>query len=298
MKELEFGIYGKCIQLGSGKFKIYVTTEFGPRVIGGFIDGSDNIFANFPKTPFENVDTGFILYGGHRLWISPEVMPRTYAADNNRVEVTEHDDSIEFTANIEEESGLQKSIKIIPLENEKFKLIHKITNRNNWDVELAPWALSVMAPGGKAIIPQSRDKDRSPFVPDHNIMAWPYTDLKDKRLKIGNKYLILEQNSDTKSPCKIGINDEDGWIAYLNADKALVKYFPCFLDGEYPDNGCSVESYLCADFCEIETVGPLYQLAHGESAEHEEVWHGLSGIGNLDDDASINKNLIPHIATQ
>ena len=94
-------------------------------------------------------------------------------------------------------------------------------------------------------------------------------------------------------PCKVGFNCELGWIAYVNAGTALVKSFEHFIDAEYPDNGCSVESYTCSDFCEIETVAPLYSLEPGEAAEHVEVWHGIAGLPRIRSEADVSRHLEP-----
>ena len=39
-----------CIEISSGKLKLIVATEIGPRIVGAFFDGSDNLFHIFPET--------------------------------------------------------------------------------------------------------------------------------------------------------------------------------------------------------------------------------------------------------
>lgn len=289
------GTHKNCIELTSGKFRIAVTTQVGPRIIGGWIGDSDNIFRVMPLTPIPGCDTGFILYGGHRLWHAPEAMPRTYAPDNTPVTVSVTDEGMEFNSGIEALTGMEKTITIAALGKERFRVMHRLTNRNQWCVELAPWALSVMAPGGMAVLPQLRDLKANPYAPDRFLNLWPYSSLSDPRLTFGNDFIFLRQDPKAKGPCKIGLNGACGWIAYINQGTALVKHYEHMEDAEYPDNGCSIESYSCADFCEIETVAPLHHLEPGDTAEHLEIWHGLAGLPAIKTEADVRKHLEPKI---
>jgi hypothetical protein len=297
MKKITVCGHAKCIEMVSGRFRLAVTTQVGPRVIHGSIAGSENIFRVLPPVPFSGCDTGFTLYGGHRLWHSPEALPRSYAADNDPVEVVEAGNGIEFRNAPEVLTGLQKAIHIEPLGDERFNVTHRLTNCGVWPIEVAPWALSVMAQGGMAVIPQQRrPKDGDPFVPDRSLVLWCYSSLADPRLVPGERYILLRQDPKATGPCKIGFNAELGWVAYVNAGTALVKRFTHFVDAEYPDGGCSVESYTCADFCEIETVAPLYSLEPGETAEHVELWEGLAGLPRIRTEADVSKHLEPRLA--
>ena len=49
MKKVTFEGWKNCVELQSGDFKLIVTTEIGPRVMGGFIGDSKNIFNVDPK---------------------------------------------------------------------------------------------------------------------------------------------------------------------------------------------------------------------------------------------------------
>ena len=294
---LSVGPHTDCLELVSGEFRIAVTTKVGPRVIGGFVKGSENIFQLMPDQDLPGIETGFRLYGGHRLWQSPEANPRSYAPDNAPVEVREEENGVRFTAEVEAVSGLQKSMLIEPLGSERFRVVHRLVNHNEWRIELAPWALSVMAKGGFAVIPQHRDVTANPFASDRGLMLWPYTELNDERLILGRDYIFLKQDVNAAGRCKIGFNAEPGWIAYLNKKVAFVKSFDHFIDALYPDNGCSVESFSCPDFCEIETLGPLYELEPGEQAEHIEIWTGLADVNAECSEQSIADNLVPRLPT-
>jgi len=296
-KRVTVDYHRNCVELVSGDFRLAVTTEVGPRIIGGFIGGSANLFRVMPNVAFSGADTGFRLYGGHRLWHSPEALPRSYAPDNDPVEVAPIAKGFEFRNAPEALTGLQKAIAVEALGKNRFQVTHRLTNVGQWAIEVAPWALSVMAPGGMAIVPQQRNpKHGNPFAPDRSLVLWPYSSFADPRLTCGDRYFLLGQDPAATGPCKIGFNCEPGWIAYANAGTALVKHFEHFGDAVYPDGGCSVESYTCADFCEIETVAPLYCLEPGDSAEHVEVWQGLAGLPEIRTEADVATHLEPLLA--
>ena len=296
MKTCTIGKYKNCVVMESGILKLAVSTDFGPRVLGCFIGDDDNMMVVMPNRALKGCNTGFRLYGGHRLWHSPEAKPRSYEPDNDPVDVTQLPNGYEFACpSPEAETGIRKSIQIEALSNGVFQLTHCLENCGMWDVELAPWALTMMAPGGTAIIPQNTNPTGYPFAPDRSLVLWPYSSLTDPRLSFGREYVFLRQDPSLDYPCKIGFNDAAGWLAYARNGKALVKYFDYQEDCEYPDFGCSVESYTCTDFLEAETVAPLEVLQPGESVEHVEYWQGIAGLPALDSDEAVKKYLEPQL---
>ena len=280
METCSVDYHHNCLVMTSGDFRIAVTTAVGPRIIGGWIGDSDNIFKVLPDEPLTHIGNGFKLYGGHRLWHAPEAAPRSYAPDNAPVIVTEVENGYEFANEPEPSTGIQKSIAIEAIDN-GFRLTHRLSNTGPWTVTLAPWALSVMAPGGMAIIPQLRDLSANPYAADRQIVYWPYSSPADPRIVYGDKYICLRQDPAATSPCKLGFNADEGWIGYVNHGTALIKYFEPIDDAEYPDGGCSVETYSCDRFCEIETLAPLFELDPEEECEHVEFWQGIAGLPDI-----------------
>jgi hypothetical protein len=285
------GVHQKCVELVSGTFRLAVTTQVGPRIIGGFIDDSANIFAVLPPEPYKAAETGWMLYGGHRLWHAPEVLPRTYAPDNTPVTVAEDAKGVSFSSGVEAATGIEKTLRVRPLGRNRFELMHQLTNRNSWAVSLAPWALSVMATGGVAILPHARQAKGNPFAVDRVINLWPYSEFTDHRLTLGREFVMLRQDLQGIQPIKLGINSRAGWIAYVNQGTALVKHVPYDARVTYPDNGSNLEAYSCELFLEIETLGALVSLEPGQSATHFEVWHGLSGLGPINREDDIKSEL-------
>ena len=215
------------------------------------------------------------IYGGHRLWTAPESLPRTYEPDNNEVGFVEEGDSVSFSSGTDLRTGIYKSISIRPIGDNSFEVTHKIVNNGMWDVELAAWALSVMAPGGTAVIPIP-EGDKTSLLPNGYLTVWPYTNMADKRVSWGERLILLRQDKAAKAKFKFGLNAENGWLAYVNNGAAFVKNFVHLTDAEYPDNGSSVEVFTNNEMLEIETLSPLYVLAPGEEIEHVERFSALT----------------------
>lgn len=297
MTTCKIGDYDNCLEMVSGNFRIAITQDCGPRVIGGFIGNGPNIFVVLPNDPMAGIDTGFKLRGGHRLWHSPEAAPRSYMPDDDPVKVTKIENGFSFECAPESNTGIQKSIAITKGDENCFVLTHTLKNCGLFDVTLAPWALSMMAPGGMAVLPQGRDTSRSPYIPDRSLMVWAYASFNDERIKYEDDYIFLKQIPHAANPVKIGFYTSAGWIAYVNNGSAFVKLIDFYDQNEvsYPDNGCNLESYSCGDFCEIETLAPLFQLAPGESCEHTEIWQAIDNLPEIKSGDDFTKYVLPKI---
>ena len=294
MKKVTFEGWKNCIELNSGDFKLIVSTEVGPRVMGGFVGDSQNIFFVDPRFAGQTGGDKWINYGGHRLWHSPELKPRTYAPDNGKATAKELEDgSVMFSAGTEPSTGIHKSITIKPLGENKFRVEHRLRNDNPWEIELAPWALSVMAPGGTAIAPLN--KAPKALLPNSFFSFWPYTDLADERFTFGHDFLLVKQVPGMTAT-KIGFNCENGWIAYANKGTLFIKSFEYYVDAEYPDNGCSIEFYSCSSMLEAETLAPLYAISQGEEILHVEEWTCTPGPEKIETEADAARYLpVPKI---
>ncbi len=270
-KKINFEGWENCIEFKNGDFKLIATTEIGPRIIGAFLGKSPNLLYVDPAKAGKKGGDEWNIYGGHRLWHSPEGKPRSYAPDNEKVEIKNEKDGIVFSSGTESTTGINKSFKISPIGKNSFKIKHVLRNDNLWEIELAAWALSVMDAGGCAIVPQAQG-DKKALLPNKYVTMWPYTNMNDHRITWGDRYIFLKQDSKAKRAAKFGINCEDGWLAYVNKGYCLRKKFNHLIDAEYPDNGCSIECYSCNFMLEIETLSPLYLLPPGEKIVHEEIW--------------------------
>lgn len=289
-----FGGWENCLRLSNGTIELVVTLDLGPRVIRfGFVDGQ-NLFHTFASTLGTNAGAQWESYGGHRLWHAPEVMPRTYYPDNNPVAHEWDGTTLVLTPPEETTNKLQLSIAItMDPDKPLVSLQHRIQNTHVWDTELAPWCLSVMATGGRAIFPQEKyvSHDDS-LVPGRPLVLWNFTHMADPRWTWGNKYIQLQQDDSIPTKQKAGAMNTRAWAAYdLNGD-VFIKHFGYTPDATYPDFGCNCEFFTMPEFLEVESLGPLTRLAPGETAEHTEQW-GLFQAELGADEASLDANLLP-----
>ena len=150
---------------------------------------------------------------------------------------------------------------------------HELINRNQKPYELAVWALTIMNPGGTAIVPQEPYKKHADaLLPARPLVLWHYTDLSDSRYAIGPKFIRLSTDETKPEPQKFGVLNKTGWAAYARNGLLFVKRMKYEEGAAYPDYDCSVEVFTQAGFIEVESLGPLRTLKPGESAEHTERW--------------------------
>jgi len=96
--------------------------------------------------------------------------------------------------------------------------------------------------------------------------------MNDERVHWGKNFITLAQNPNKANPFKLGLNNEDGWAAYFNKGQVFIKYFDPVLEGFYPDNGCTFETYTNGAMLECETLGEFVRLEPGEECGFTEEW--------------------------
>lgn len=274
------GKFGKVLSLCAGGIKISVTTDIGPRVIFYGKEGGENILfedindeVNKPEELMDPVlkgKGGWHIYGGHRLWKSPEYMD-TYYPDNAPVKTEILPNGAVFTAPVELTTGLEKSVKITMDEKGVATLEHKFVNKGEKQTTpIAMWALTVMDGGAEAHLPL--DTSDTAFLPNRNIVHWCYNKVDDRRLKISDDDIVIGFDKSVPHPLKVGTMNTLGYVfAFTKAGKFTIK-LPAPDGGVYPDFSCNVESYTYNLFTEIETLSSLFTLKPGESRTHTEVW--------------------------
>jgi hypothetical protein len=150
---------------------------------------------------------------------------------------------------------------------------HRITNRGPWAVELAPWSISVMAPGGRAILPHAEYRPHPDSLnPAGPLVLWFYTDMSDSRWNWGRRYIQLRQDPAATSAQKVGFLNTKGWAAYVLEGDAFVTRFPCIPGARYPDYGCNIQTFTNSEMLEMETLGPISRIEPGGFVDHDEIW--------------------------
>ena len=263
-------------------FIIGIPTEIGPRIL--YLASKEkpefNLFGVLPEASIQTPEGLWRIYGGHRLWSSPEAKPRSYSLDDKPVKIETDEETITVYGNPETANSIQKTITITPHPEGGLQVLHAIKNIGRWPIKLACWALSVMRTGGFAIIPVQPSKvDEEGLLPDRHLTLWPYTSLSDERLIFTNGFIFLKQDPKIENPVKIGAMANPSWTAYWVDGYAFVKKFER-KKGEYPDFGCNVEVYTNASMLELETLGPLQILEPNGVIEHAEIWE-IFNVGEL-----------------
>lgn len=279
------------IRLANRDVELIVTREVGPRIIRfGFI-GARNLFGELTEQAGGTGEKEWMIRGGHRLWIAPEEKPKSYELDNQPVNIRILPDG--FAARrmgnkaggiraIQEPgpiSRVQKSMDIILADGRnEATVVHRLTNAGRRAVTLAPWALTVMAKRGTAIIPLPKKIPHTArLTHNQNWSLWGYTDFSDPRWTLGARYILFRQDP-RRGPNKLGIAQREGWVAYQLNDCLFIKRFDRIPGAVYPDSDVNFETFSNQQILELESLGPLTTLRPGQTATHTETWSLHGGI--------------------
>lgn len=284
MKTMNF-LGQRCIKLTGGALTLVVTQSVGPRVLALTIDDSPNLFAQLPDTTFECPGRGdFHVYGGHRLWHAPEEPARTYMPDDQPLDVKALPEGIWVQQPVEPATSIQKELKIQLLPDlNQVRIEHILANRGIWPITCAAWAITQMAPGGVALLPQNNHLwENNPTLPNRPIVLWPYTDINSPAITWGNDVIQIQANM-KRDTLKIGFPNPRGWLAYWFNGILFVKRATFDPQAAYYDFGCSSECYCNPQFIELETLSPTTTIKPGESIHHFETWEVYKDIPWPDD---------------
>lgn len=261
------------VRLANNEIELIVTREVGPRVLRFAFIGGDNILGELPGQQGRSGEKEWMIRGGHRLWIAPEAKPKSYELDNTPVEIVKIRNGIRTIQPPGPLTGIRKTMEITLAERGRQVTVkHILTNTNRKPYRLAPWALTVMARRGMAVIPLPKKIPHTQLLTHNQEWSlWGYTDLSDPRWTIGRRYLLFRQDS-RRGPNKLGLAHREGWIGYLRRGTLFVKRFAFVENAAYPDGGVNFETFSNEDILELESLGPLVTLAPGKSTAHLETW--------------------------
>lgn len=297
IEKIPYAGWQNCYRIDNSIVQIIATSDVGPRIIFFGFKGKENMFHENLAELGTTGGNAWVAYGGHRLWLAPELLKRTYYPDNFLVEVKTLDDGVQLTAPVEKNTGIQKMIEIrVAADQPKVHVRHYMTNLGMWPVTFAPWALSVLGPKGVAVFPHStRNHWPESLLPSHSISLWGYTRMTDPRWTWGDEYILLRQDPSLDNPQKIGMHNTSGWAAYVRNNTAFVKFFPYQVEAHYEDFGCNLESWINKDILELETLGPTQTVDLDETISYEETWYLAADIPAPQNDSEVNKYLLPII---
>lgn len=278
-----------CAKVENEALALWVTTDVGPRILGLALRGGENLFAELPGVTFPCPGVGeYAVRGGHRLWYAPEDPPQTYLPDDDPVSIVRTERGIVVTQPAEAQTGIQKSMGIsLPGKEARVVVEHRLDNCGIRPLELAPWAITQLKPGGTAILPQaSGPADEYGVLPNRHITLWPYTAVDSPHMTWGSRY-ILVQATMAAGAWKIGFPNPAGWLGYVLDDTLFVKQAAYDPEAAYPDRGSSSECYCNHRFLELETLGPCIALQPGQSVTHRETWAIYPGVAFRPDERGV-----------
>ena len=301
LERISYRGWENAYRISNATVELVVLADVGPRIVSyRFASGGENIFHEVSEQAGLSGGGEFRLYGGHRLWVWPEV-DRTYFPDNSPVTVSQNERYVSFAAPVERAapgSNLQKELRIRLDERSRISVTHRVTNRDNHSTELALWAPTMMKAGGRAILPLpprvAMDKDHFQSVAP--LTLWSFTDFADSRWVLGTEYVQLQQqtNPTGRFPEQMtGVYNPAGWGAYFWNGTLFIKTAPVTIGAPYPDFGCNFELFTNPDFLELESLGPKVQLGPGESASHTESWALFKDVPGGKDDSWIRSAILP-----
>lgn len=269
---IDYKNFGKCICMDNGRIKLIATVDVGPRIVFfGFSDGENMLFEDVDRNFYE-MNNGYgvwYAYGGHRIWEAPEEMPETYLPDNSKVEAIIAGNTLTLRP---DRTKFDKQFELVITMGDDTSVIidNRITNCSDKAVRFAPWSVTGLAAGGTEIIPICRDDNG--FLPNRTMALWSYSDIKDKRFELTDKYALLRQDAKAKKPFKAGFNVTGKQVVYINGKNILRVCFDGYENVEYPDFCCNYETYTNDLFLECEILGELRSYQPGETASIKETW--------------------------
>jgi hypothetical protein len=296
IEKTQYRGWPNCYRLSNGEVELIVTTDVGPRVIRYSFVGGQNLFKEFDDQMGKHGETSWQPRGGHRVWMAPEDLVLTYALDNSPIRAEVKGETVELTAAVEKETGLEKQMVVkLASTGPGVEVIHKITNKGSKAREFAVWALTMMAQGGIGITAfPPRGTHEKDLVPTNPLVMWAYTDFSDRRWQFTKKYLLLRQDPKNPNAQKAGLFNRDTVGAYLLGSDLFIKRSTAREAILHFDFRCSNETFTNEQFLEMETLGELSDVRPGGSLEHREQWslHKNVKIPSWTD-ADIDRALLP-----
>jgi len=293
IEEIEFHGWKRNLRLSAGGFELVITLDVGPRIIRYAFENGDNVFKEVPEELGQSGEDDWKLRGGHRFWTAPEGK-HSYVTDNEPVAYEKDGKrAVEITSPKCKKYGFRKKLRVAMTKQGGVKVEHELINIGDDPLKLAPWGLTVMRPGGVAIIPQQplgrhpsempagSPENPSDFLPNRNLVLWNYTDLSDPRLELGPSLWRVHQRVGFPAT-KLGLFYRGGWVGYQLQGQTFCKKIPLQKGKPYPDGGCNLEIFTNNDILEVETLAPAVPVKPGDSTVHTEEWKLVSQHEPLD----------------
>ena len=285
----DFHSWPNTYRLSNGLVEARVVTDVGPRIMDFHAAGGANLLYVRESEAGKRGEDAWVQRGGWRLWIAPERRETTYALDNSPcVADVVGETTLRVTGPAQPVAGIQKQIDVTLLPGEpRLRITSRIKNVSDHSLTYAAWSLPVLRPGGRAFVPQDVGS-LTAFDAVRRLLLWSYTKFADPRYHFGDRLIEIDHTKVKPAPpgqsgrhddeSKIGVDSAQGWAAYLLDGTLFLKRFPHDTNGQYPDDGATIEVYSSHEFLELENLGPLKTIAPGEEIVLPEDWWVFASV--------------------
>lgn len=269
--------------------EMIVLAEVGPRIISLSVDGGPNLLYVDPATVGNGQgDPEWHIYGGHRIWQSPEAED-AYSLDNSPCSVEIENGSLTLRTGIDPDTKLQKRLTI-SADGPRFVVESALLNTSQLVNSGAVWSLTCVAPQGVIAFPWGNTGDWAlRRITWWNNWAGHSSDVRSSQYQPGPDLFLIRPSGEEG---KVGAHSPEGWVALCRNDATFIKSFKVNPNGTYPDGGCSVEVYTSADFIEMETLSPTGIILPGQEISQRETWT-VSGLSVDPEDGAALRELLP-----
>lgn len=283
----DYNGFGRCLSLSNGDAEVLVTLDIGPRIIRYALSGGENFFLEdtacairesgpqFDAYYFK--DAFWRIYGGHRIWFSPETMPGSYYPDNTPVNYSQKGSSFIFSPGPQKQNGVEYTLTVTMNDSGTAVAVkNEIQNISAQSKTFGIWSISAMCKNGMVVIPMCPKE--TGLLHNRVFSLWPYADMTDNRVYFGKRFISLRQNPSATRAFKVGLNNTEGLGLYYANGALFAKRAEFVEGGVYPDNGCNFETYTNPHFLELESLGVCEPVPAGKTITHTEHWQILSNI--------------------
>ena len=106
MEIVEYRGWKHNLRLANSQVELIATLDVGPRIISfRTLPGGQNVMKNYDEMMGKSGEAEWQIRGGHRFWLAPEDLTRTYFADNRPVSWKDDHGSAVITAPAAQATG-------------------------------------------------------------------------------------------------------------------------------------------------------------------------------------------------
>lgn len=250
---------GSTYTITQGQARLEISANIAGRISSLKIDGEEMLLT---------ADKAGNAIWGSVFWSSPQSewsWPPIEVLDSAPYQVNVVDNRVVFTSKTDPVTGYQfvKSYGVNPDKN-CISIIYSIYNHSSVEKNVAGWEVTRFRPTGMAFFPQGNTESSSgifyPLAVEHiGDMTWA-----------NYRAESLLQNHH-----KLMTDGKEGWIAYTNAGRILIKEFADVPVELIVAGEGEIELFANVEktFWEIDQQGVMTKLAPGEHLDWEVRWH-------------------------